>query len=150
MLQVRILVIMLLASMFFIACGAPKDLQWNTSMPANKLFYTGQELYERGYNKDALEVFKIILNKFPDDLYHCAWSQYEIGNIHYDDEAWDAALEAFEEVVTYEQLAIEKDRTILPKVMQPIRLARLLINKIENDEQHRNSTYSEMDVEYLD
>ncbi len=131
-----------------IGCGAPKELQWNASMPAKTLFFTGQELYEQGYLKDALEVFRTIITNFPDDLYHCAWSQYEIGNIFYDKERWDKALEAFEAVVAYETTAIDLNK--IDEVRQPVRLARLLIEKIEQGEQHKNSTYSSDPFQELD
>lgn len=78
----------------------------------------------------AIQVFEMVLERYPNRAYNASWAQYEIGMCHYLEKDYDEAREAF--VKVWRKYPIPK---------QPRRLAIYLIRKIDRGDEYKRSSY---------
>jgi len=112
------------------SCGATLQLTEEEKNNPDKLLDKGREYYAQDEFDIAIEVFQMVLNRFPTYTYSAAWSQYEIGMSYYLKGKYKKAKEAFITV-------LQK----YPIPHQPRVLALKLIRKIDSGNAYKRSTY---------
>ncbi len=125
-------VLMLFMAISMSSCGEELKVSEEQLKNPDRLLDRGREYYILEEYDLAIEVFEMVIKRFPKRSYSAAWAQYEIGMSHYICKRYEKAVAAFKKVL---------NNYVLPK--QPRILAIRLIRKINNKHAYRRSTYIE-------
>ena len=115
-----------------VKCGATLTLTEEELNNPDKLLDKGRAYYADDEYDIALEVFQMVVDRFPNRTYSASWAQYEIGMTHY-------VLGEFEKARNAFIMVIQK----YPIPMQPRILSLKLIRKIDHNDTHKRSSYKD-------
>ena len=99
-------------------------------LPPEKLLLKGQQAYDYKSYDIALKYFNLIIEKYPENTYYCAWAYYEIGFVYY-------SIKKYDEALKYLNILIEK----YPDEKEQVSLANFLISKIKEMQNKNNNKF---------